>query len=283
MGLLTVALLGFLAVPLTGYSIEELGRESPPARSLLPLYWLAQGVVQLGLFVLPGLIFLYYYDFGRGTSPVAFRMRVPAWTLTAAVGLAAGLLPLAYLLHEWNQSLHLPESFSAWEQDLRAAERQTEQIIAAFLSAPGAQAYLFNVLILVALPALGEELIFRGIVQRIFIRWIASPHVAIWISGALFSAIHMQWLGFFPRWLLGVELGYLAWLTGSLWPAVLSHATHNGLSLILAGISGEPENSAQNADIQRMPVTWIVVGLILAAVSLYGIVRSRSKPITPDE
>jgi len=228
MGLLTVALLGFLAVPLTGYSIEELGRESPPARSLLPLYWLAQGVVQLGLFVLPGMIFLYYYDFGRGTSPVAFHMRVPAWTLTAAVGLAAGLLPLAYLLHEWNQSLHLPESFSAWEQDLRAAERQTEQIIAAFLSAPGAQAYLFNVLILVALPALGEELIFRGIVQRIFIRWTASPHVAIWISGALFSAIHMQWLGFFPRRLLGVELGYPAWLPGSLWPPVLSPATHNG-------------------------------------------------------
>jgi membrane protease YdiL (CAAX protease family) len=173
--------------------------------------------------------------------------------------------------------LHLPPALAEWEDAWRASEQQTEHIIKAFLSASGAQALLMNMVILVLLPALGEELIFRGIVQRIFMRWVASPHAAIWICGALFSAIHMQWLGFFPRWLLGVELGYLAWFTGSLWPAVLSHATHNALSIGVAQATGFSEQSNADSDAMGMPGVWVVGGLALAAAAAWMVYKIGRK------
>ena len=53
------------------------------------------------------------------------------------------------------------------------------------------------------IPAIGEELLFRGAVQRLFLRWVRNPHVAIWVTGTLFSFIHFQFYGFLPRMVLG--------------------------------------------------------------------------------
>jgi membrane protease YdiL (CAAX protease family) len=267
----------YLAPALTGHSLDSIGLDSSNPKALLPLYWLSQGVMQICIFVIPALIFLYYYDFNHKGNPLTRLRGVPVAVYGLTPLLAAGLLPLAYSLHEWNQSLHLPPALAELEDAWRASEQQTEQIIKAFLSASGAQALLLNVVVLVLLPALGEELIFRGIVQRIFMRWIASPHVAIWICGALFSAIHMQWLGFFPRWLLGVELGYLAWFTGSLWPAVLSHATHNALSIWMAKATEFSEESKNGSEVMSVPLMWVVGGLALAGVTALAIYKLQRK------
>jgi len=272
-------LLFYLAPALTGFSLDAMGLDSPTPERLLPLYWLSQGVMQMCMFVFPALIFLYYFNYNDVANPLIKLRTVPAAVYGLTPLLAAGLLPLAYSLHEWNQSLHLPPAFAELEDSWRASERQTEQIIKAFLSAPGVQALLLNLVVLVFLPALGEELIFRGIVQRIFMRWVASPHVAIWICGALFSAIHMQWLGFFPRWLLGVELGYLAWYTGSLWPAVLSHATHNALSVWMAQATGFSDQSNVGSEVMGVPFAWVAGGVALAGVSAWLIYKQqRDKP-----
>lgn len=276
-GLLGRALLYYVAPALTGHSLDAIDLESAPPRSLLPLYWLSQGLLHLFIFVLPSLIFLYYYDYNGGKSPVSNLLGVPAAVYWATPLLAAGLLPLAYSLHQWNQSLHLPAALADWEEDWRATELQTERVIEAFLSAPGILALLFNIVILVVLPALGEELIFRGIVQRVFIRWVASPHAAIWISGAIFSAMHMQWLGFFPRWLLGVELGYIAWFTGSLWPAVLSHATHNALSILISKSTDLQESSANGSEALDFPLLCVVGGLALAAAAAAVLYKQQKK------
>lgn len=277
LALLGSVMLIYLAPALTGQSLDAISLESSHPVAILPLYWLSQGVMQLCIFVCPALIFLYYYDFNSDASPLTNLRGVPPLVYGLTPLLAAGLLPLAYSLHEWNQSLHLPPAFADWERALRDTEQQTERIIEAFLSAPGAQALLLNLVVLVLLPALGEELIFRGIVQRIFMRWMASPHVAIWICGALFSAIHMQWLGFFPRWLLGIELGYLAWFTGSIWPAVLSHATHNALSVWLAEATGISEQSNVETEVTAMPFVWVVGGFAVAAVSAMVIYLQKKK------
>jgi membrane protease YdiL (CAAX protease family) len=277
LALLGTALLYYLAPAVTGFSLDAIGLQSSIPSALLPLLWLSQGIMQLFIFVVPALIFLYYFDFNQKGNPLTRLRGVPVAVYGLTPLLAAGLLPLAYSLHTWNQSLHLPPALAEWEDAWRASEQQTEHIIKAFLSASGAQALLMNMVILVLLPALGEELIFRGIVQRIFMRWVASPHAAIWICGALFSAIHMQWLGFFPRWLLGVELGYLAWFTGSLWPAVLSHATHNALSIGVAQATGFSEQSNADSDAMGMPGVWVVGGLALAAAAAWMVYKIGRK------
>ena len=91
---------------------------------------------------------------------------------------------------------------------------------------------IFNILVIALVPALGEEMIFRGWIQRQLMRIINRPHVAIWASAAIFSAIHFQFLGFLPRLLLGVLLGYLYFWTGSLWVSIFAHFLNNGLQVI---------------------------------------------------
>ena len=65
-----------------------------------------------------------------------------------------------------------------------------------------------GLLVIALLPAIGEELVFRGILQRELWRGTLNIHVAIWVSAAIFSAIHMQFYGFVPRLLLGALFGY---------------------------------------------------------------------------
>jgi len=90
---------------------------------------------------------------------------------------------------------------------------------------------VFNVFLIAVIPALGEELFFRGAVQGI-LRQKMNVKVAIWITAILFSAIHMQFYGFFPRMLLGAFFGYLLFWSENLWLPIVAHFTNNGIAII---------------------------------------------------
>lgn len=97
---------------------------------------------------------------------------------------------------------------------------------------------ILNVLIIAVIPAIGEELIFRGVFQRIFYDLFKSGHVAVWITAFVFSAIHFQFFGFVPRFILGLVFGYLFLWSGTLWLPVISHFVNNAVPVIGAYIQG---------------------------------------------
>ena len=82
------------------------------------------------------------------------------------------------------------------------------------------------------IPAIGEELLFRGVIQRLFINWTKNAHWGILITSILFSALHMQFFGFFPRMMLGILFGYLFLWSGSLWLPILCHFINNGSAVV---------------------------------------------------
>jgi membrane protease YdiL (CAAX protease family) len=130
---------------------------------------------------------------------------------------------------EWNQNISFPggiaETLKALEEKLR---EQTE-----FLTKFDSVGQLILAVVVVSiLPGIGEELVFRGIIQREFFRATRNIHVAIWISAAIFSAIHMQFFGFVPRLLLGALFGYLYYWSGSLSMAMLAHLFNNGMMVV---------------------------------------------------
>src|SRR5690606_9164914 len=86
--------------------------------------------------------------------------------------------------------------------------------------------------VVVVLPAIGEEIVFRGMIQNDFYRATRNAHLSIWITAILFSAIHLQFYGFFPRMFLGALFGYLYFWSGNLWMPVLAHFVNNGFTLI---------------------------------------------------
>lgn len=82
------------------------------------------------------------------------------------------------------------------------------------------------VLILCILPAITEEIAFRGLVQH----WMHSAlpdGKAILMASALFSAMHLSVISAPYLFALGALLGYTRWKTGSLYPAMLIHFLHN--------------------------------------------------------
>jgi membrane protease YdiL (CAAX protease family) len=97
---------------------------------------------------------------------------------------------------------------------------------------------ILNLFIIAILPAVGEEFFFRGVLQKILIKLFKSGHVGIWVTAFIFSAIHFQFFGFVPRFILGLIFGYLFFWSGTLWLPVISHFINNAVPVIMAYIQG---------------------------------------------
>ena len=190
----------------------------------------------------------------------------PIFWLLAAV-IALGMSPLmdwSYRLNEW--ALVPGSALHAWAGSLEAQAMAMTRSILAFSEGAGLGMVLVSVALL---PALCEEWLFRGTLQPLLIRASGNIHVGIWISAALFSAIHMQFFGFIPRMLLGAAFGYLVVHSGSIWPAVTGHLVNNAGVVIAAAWMG-PEWLEQGLEPQPL-ATWDAYDWGQAAVALLAL------------
>ncbi len=133
---------------------------------------------------------------------------------------------------EWNSTMNFPDfakSFESWAREREDTAAELTRFLTQFDST--AQLYLALVIIAV-LPAIGEEIVFRGLIQKELYRATSNIHVSIWFAAILFSAIHMQFFGFIPRLLLGALFGYLYYWSGNLLIAIIAHFVNNAVSVI---------------------------------------------------
>lgn len=187
-------------------------------------------------------------------TPVAmtavFISRTPMEFLRLNRGMSAGYLslmlvtliasiPMMNLIVEWNASIQLPESMSALERWMKASEAQSAEMVNTMLSGTTVKDLIISLLIIGVLTGVSEELFFRGMLQRILSDRM-NIHAAIWITAAIFSAVHFQFYGFVPRLLLGGFFGYLAWWSRTLWLPITAHAVNN--SLVVAAQWGISRN-----------------------------------------
>jgi membrane protease YdiL (CAAX protease family) len=147
-----------------------------------------------------------------------------AFTMIAAI-------PFINLLTELNRQISLPETLAPIENWMRATELQLEEITLKMLNVHTISDLIFNLFLIAVLAGLGEELFFRGILQKMFGEW-RNAVLAIWLAAFIFSAIHLQFYGFFPRMLLGAFFGYLLFWSGNMWLPILAHTVNNGLAVL---------------------------------------------------
>lgn len=137
-------------------------------------------------------------------------------------------------LVEWNANVDLPDFMSGFEKIAREFEDSLAETTKYFTTFNNFGAFILAFIVVAILPGIGEELLFRGLLQNAVHRWSKNAHVAIWASAFLFSAIHLQFYGLVPRMALGALFGYLYVWSGNLWYPILAHMLNNGLSLVLA-------------------------------------------------
>jgi len=191
----------------------------------------------LGLFIIPSVILgILLFDNGmRGYGCIATK--VSGSVIAVGVLVYFGF-PLVNLLADWNSNLKLPPFLSGLEEAIRNMEDNAALLTDAFLQTTTVRGFLVNMVMIAILPAIGEELFFRGLIQKQFIQWTRKPWMGIILASAFFSFLHMQFYGFVPRFYLGIIFGLIYYWSGSIWLPILAHFLNNGTAVVIYFIFG---------------------------------------------
>lgn len=190
-----------------------------------------QVVQSIGLFIVPPIILAWLYT-GNVARYLLLHQKPVASSILIVIFLTVIISPAINFMGELNAKMSFPHWLSGVENWMRANEDNAALMTDAFLNVNTIGGLLFNLFMIALLPAIGEELLFRGVIQKIFTNWTKNTHWGIWISAILFSALHLQFYGFFPRMMLGVIFGYLLVWSGSMWLPMLAHFINNAVAVI---------------------------------------------------
>jgi uncharacterized protein len=172
------------------------------------------------------------------------------------------------LIIEWNQGVVFPESLKGIEKWMKESEESAGELTK-FLTDFKTPSQLIVAMVVVAvLAGISEELIFRGVLQNITLRAFGNPHVAIWFAAFVFSFIHLQFYGFFPRMLLGALFGYLYYWTKNIWVPMFAHFVNNGFTLLMAYLYSTKAVEVNIEDTKSVPLSMAVGSLLLTALIL---------------
>ena len=195
---------------------------------LLKYFQIAQSV---GLFIVPS--FILAYLFSANTFKYLKVNKNPLLiSCIVSVVIVLSASPLINMVGIRNLEMKLPEWLSGIEMWMRQSEESAKQITELFVKVDSIQGLWFNIFMIGFIPAIGEELLFRGVIQRIFHEWTKNKHFAVWISAILFSALHLQFFGFIPRAILGAMFGYLLVYSNNLWLPINAHFAYNTTEVI---------------------------------------------------
>lgn len=247
---------------------------SPDTIKVLKFFQLAQS---LGLFVLPPLIigYLMYYsvkDFLR-----LHKISSYYYLLLTSIAILS-FIPFSNLLSYVNSYMSFPGFMKGIENWMRTSEENASQLTLYFLKADSWIEFLYNVILIAAIPAIGEEFLFRGLLQRLFTELTKKVHLSIWLSAILFSAIHFQFYSFVPRLFLGIVFGYLLEYTGTIWIPIIAHFINNLVGVII-GYFLPNENIVNSIDTQITTISVIygILGGLLGLLCIWLIARKANR------
>jgi membrane protease YdiL (CAAX protease family) len=227
----------------------------------------------IGIFILPPLVFSYLAD----PRPLSYLgIRPPQKNSFLLIGLVTMIA--AYfaveLLASVNESIVylLPKSTQQW---ILKYETEANGQMKNILSMKSPLDLLMTLLLAGALPAISEELFFRGILQKLFIQIFKSAWPGIIFTAFLFSAFHMQFMGFIPRMALGVILGALYWYSGSIYTSMVGHFIFNSINVFL--IYFKVADLDSNSSIS---LGYVLIGLVSLIIVIFLIIYLRKQSST---
>jgi len=241
----------------------------------------------LGMFVVPAIIFAAVIS-TNWRNYLGFIPVKPLFAL-GAVFVMLSALPAINALSWLNMQMQFPEFMSGIEDVFGGMEEGAAELTKAITQTDSVWIFIFNIVVVALLPAIGEEMIFRGALMPVLIKWTGKKHTGVWVSAALFSAMHMQFYGFLPRMMLGALLGYLFLWSRSLWSPIIAHFTNNALAVFLLFMisKGEINEDLDTFTPEGSDLMLLVMSVILVSGLLYGLYRIKSNEplasLVPDE
>ncbi|MGC3948497.1 MAG: CPBP family intramembrane metalloprotease [Chryseolinea sp.] len=236
-----------------------------------------QGVVSFVAFILFPLLHIRALEHKPLAPLVESKTHLgQALLLVTVLGLA---FPLAISpIAEWNAHMKFPSFMSGFETWARALEDQANQMTELVTSFNTVGDLLIALFVMAVLAGIGEELVFRGMIQNELWRGSNNIHVAIWASAFVFSAIHVQFFGFVPRLLLGALFGYLYYWSGNLIVPMVAHFVNNAFGVIMRYLYNIKVVATDVEEVDAAPWSLVIVCAIVAGLMIYQIRRLYLNP-----
>jgi len=274
--LASMVLSALVAIPVFGLesitnisSLNDLS--NPESIRILKLFQVGQAI---GLFIVPPIILGWLY-FGNPYEYLFLNKSFVSVSFVLVFLLMFTAAPFINFVGEINANMTFPDWLSTLEDWMRDSEEKAQELTEAFLRIDSYWGLLFNIFMIAFLPAIGEELLFRGVLQRIFTRMTKSHHWGIWITAILFSALHMQFYGFVPRMLLGVMFGYLLVWSGSMWIPILAHFFNNAFAVIAIYMVDKNILDPNVEEIGSSPDSYYLAAISLGLIAIFMLMIKR--------
>ncbi|KXX67567.1 CPBP family intramembrane glutamic endopeptidase [Flammeovirga sp. SJP92] len=254
-------------MPLYDFDVQEVFAQLQHRENRMVLLTV-QGISALFTFILGPLFFGYFYD-SSFTEKLSKRLPEKSQLLLSMIVISV-FLPLGSAMLVWNQNIEFPAALRDLEMAMKNTELDLAKLTIFLVDFQSFSEFLVGFLVIAVLAGIGEELLFRGYVQGYLEGMFKNAHVAIWVTAIIFSAIHLQFYGFFVRMFLGVLLGYLfLWSGKSLYPAILAHITNNAITVISVYVNKEEILKEMADPFSTEAPEWYIV--ILSTIFAFGI------------
>jgi len=271
-----------VAMPLFGVTMTETmtllaDSTNPKAITLLKYFQIIQ---EFGFFIIPPLLAALFFavrpfHYLKLNNPSRWQ----AWILIIVIMIST--LPVINLLIELNEAMRLPEWLHGIETWIQETETKAMELTETFLAIDSWGEFIFNMVMIAMLPAIGEELLFRGLLQRLFNDWFKNIHFAIILAGFLFGAMHLQFYGILPRMALGVLFGYLFYWSGSLWIPIFAHFLNNGVAITISYMERQGWIGTRFEEFGSSNTLFLILSsIVISALAMYVfwyITSSRAK------
>lgn len=202
---------------------------------------------------------------------LGFNFRFTKTQVFLLIGILILTFPLSGALAELNKIIPISEY---WAAKFKAAELAREAQEAALININSFSRFILSIFIIALLPAVFEEAFFRGALQNLFTRWFKGPWIAIFLTGILFSIIHLSYYGFLVRFALGVVLGFIFYYSGSLWLSILFHFLFNAVQVTALYIM--TMNGVKNKNIEENFPLWGGVVALLLLLYLFKLFKKNA-------
>jgi membrane protease YdiL (CAAX protease family) len=218
-----------------GLNIQELSMsdiKKEDTAAIASLKWIQTIGGGIGMFLIPALLFPQML---KWKANKLFRYKTPVNASSILIGILLVFISVPGVsgLYQLNQGMSFPEEFKDLEMSIRAMEEQAGALTKIFVAADNLPMLLLNIFVVALVPAIAEELLFRGVLFQYTRIVFGNVWVAIVVSSILFSGFHGQFYGFLPRFALGIGLAYLFYVSGSIWVPIVAHFVNNAMAVIM--------------------------------------------------
>ena len=269
------------AIPIFHMGITEIMNSASDIKNMANVQLLKylQIFQATAFFIIPALAMPIFWG-EKPSNYLQLNKKPNCYLVFIAVCLIAAAIPFINFTELLNSKMKLPEFMSGIEQWMKNSEENAGVLSENFLKVTSIGGLLVNLIMMAVLPAIGEELVFRGVFQRVFTEWFKNYHWGIIASAALFSAFHMQFYGFIPRMLLGLSFGYMLVWSGNIWIPILAHFVNNAFGVIYYYLfyKGMVTDNLQTIGTMKDGVTLAIISLVLSTGLMFVFLKySKNK------